>query len=152
MIESNFTIFKRGMLFGFGFFVPIIFALVTCVGAYSLTHKNQSVMIDGESPSMSIHNIEGNKHAAIEVLNFRDMKSGNYTYIVGSYKNTSNDTVRSFTVEAEFFDKDGNFVWQEHESIYKNVEPNEVQNFAIKCGCRDHSIPEYSKVTVKAIE
>jgi hypothetical protein len=154
MNESNLTIFKKGALFGFGFglVVSTLFVVVAYVGFYSFVEKNEVAILDDNMFSDESRGSEGKNGSGIEIVNFRDIKNGNYTYIVGSYKNTSNATVSSVKFEAEFFDKDGNFVWQEHESIYKNIEPNETQHFAIKCGCHDHSIPEYSKVIVNVVE
>ena len=146
MIESNSTIFKKGIFFGFGFFLPILLSLAVYIGFLSLDSMSHNYNAHDGASSEAIKKKTGNK--GIEIVSFRDIKNGNFTFIVGSYKNISSSSVSSFSIEAEFFDKDGKFVWQERESIYKNIEPNEIHNFAIKCGCHEHAIPDYSKVVV----
>ncbi len=150
MMESNFTIFKKGVLFGFGLIIPISLFVGIYVGLNSLTYKQEEYIIDDPMHPVAEIKKEEKKGIGIEVVNFRDFKNGNYTYIVGSYKNVSTEKISSFTIQADFFDKDGNFVWQEDESVYRDIEPNETRNFAIKCGCHDHAIPEYTKVVMSA--
>jgi len=71
--------------------------------------------------------------------------------ILGSIKNTGKEKISSVKLEAEFFNSNGDFVYEESEYISKRLAPNETENFAIKCGCANRKFPEYTKVVVRVV-
>ena len=149
MQDSNTNILRQGFVFGFGLIIPLAIGFL---GYNVIGHKiYQALIYEKPSSYESYKSKEDDYTKKIEVINFKDTREGDSVIIVGAIKNTATKKISSIELEAEFFNSKGEFVYEENEYISKNLEPNEVENFAIKCGCASKKIPEYSKVTVRVV-
>src|SRR3990167_1644525 len=68
-----------------------------------------------------------------------------------SYKSKEDDYTKKIEILNFKDTREGEFVYEKNEYISKNLEPNEIENFAITCGCANNKIPDYSKVTVRVV-
>ena len=84
----------------------------------------------------------------IEILDYNSIMQKNQLLIRGQNKNISEKEISSIEIEAELFDEAGNFVFECTEYLSESIVTNAVENFLIKCGCSENSVPEYSKIEV----
>jgi len=151
MQDSNKSVFKQGFIFGFGLIIPLI---IGYVGYSTVSYKLFQMFSsdDGShNPYESYEAKEENNIKNIAIQEFKDVREGNFVMVLGSIKNTSDIKIGSIKLEAEFYNSKGEFVYEESEYISKKLAPNEVENFAIKCGCTNRTFPEYSKVVVRVV-
>lgn len=147
MQELNRSVFRQGVVFGFGLIIPLS---VLFIGYNTLTWVLATrEYIEPESYSYSSK--EEDHIKAIEIQSFKDVKEDNFVMVLGSIKNTGKEKISSVKLEAEFFNSNGDFVYEESEYISKSLAPNETENFAIKCGCTNRKFPEYTKVIVRVV-
>jgi hypothetical protein len=148
---SNKGLLRQGFIFGFGLIVPLIIGnIVYSKISYSMYSMAPDYDLVDEPPSSYIEK-EEDYIKKIELHDIKDTRDGNFVMVTGTVKNTFNKKLSSIKLEAEFFNDKGEFVYEETEYISKNLAPNEVENFAIKCGCTNRAIPEYAKVTVRVV-
>jgi len=155
MENSNKNLLKQGFVFGFGLVVPLMIGFIL----YNLfNYKIYDLLNSSGMPGVTDNPIESyeSKQAdaikSVEVLEFKDVREGDFVMILGSIKNTSSNAIGSIKLEAEFFNEKNEFVYEESEYISKKLSPNEVENFAIKCGCANRKFPSYSKATVRVVD
>ena len=84
----------------------------------------------------------------IEILDYNSIMQKNQLLIRGQNKNISEKEISSIEIEAELFDEAGNFVFECTEYLSESIVTNAVENFLIKCGCSENSVPEYNKIEV----
>jgi hypothetical protein len=84
----------------------------------------------------------------IEILDYNSVMQNNQLLIRGQIKNNAEKDISSIEIEAELFDEAGNFVFECTEYLSESIAKNAVENFLIKCGCSENSVPEYSKIEV----
>ena len=84
----------------------------------------------------------------IEILDYNSVIQNNQLLIRGQIKNNAEKEISSIEIEAELFDEAGNFVFECTEYLSESIATNTVENFLIKCGCSENSVPEYSKIEV----
>ncbi len=148
MKKSFNEIFRQGFIIGIGMLIPLsVVFLLSNIANY----KMSSYFYSSESFESSFENKEEEKINKIEVVSFHDVREDNFVMVLGSIKNTGNKKISSIKLEAEFYNEKGEFVYEESEYISKTLSPNEVENFAIKCGCNNRKFPEYSKVNVRVV-
>jgi hypothetical protein len=148
MQDSNKSVFRQGVVFGFGFLIPLFVGVIAFILIGNAISKSR---IDRLSNHSDYRSEEERNINFIEVKNFKDYRDENFVMVTGSIKNNSDHRIGSIKLEAEFFDAHGDFVYEETEYISKTLASNEVENFAIKCGCSNRKIPEYAKVTVRVV-
>jgi hypothetical protein len=147
---SNKGLLKQGFIFGFGLIVPLIVGhVIYSKISYSMAQEYYGD--DDLSPSSSYIEKEEDYINKIELNGIKDSRDGNFVMVTGTVKNTFSKKLSSIKLEAEFFNNKGEFVYEETEYVSKTLAPNEVENFAIKCGCTNRAIPEYAKVTVRVV-
>jgi len=147
METSTTGLLRQGLIFGFGLIVPLILgSIVYTKVSYSMAKDYYS-----DSEPSSYLEKEDDYTQKIEISNVKDTRDGNFVMVTGAIKNTANKKLSSIKLEAEFFNDKGEFVYEETEYVSKSLAPNEVENFAIKCGCTNRTIPEYAKVTVRVV-
>jgi len=147
MESSTKGLLRQGFIFGFGLIVPLV------LGSIVYTKVSYSMAKDYYSDSEPSSYLEKDEDhiQKIEISNVKDTRDGNFVMVTGAIKNAANKKLSSIKLEAEFFNNKGEFVYEETEYVSKSLAPNEVENFAIKCGCTNRTIPEYAKVTVRVV-
>jgi len=133
-------IFKKilyGFLFGLGLSASVIITLYV----YENIGKPKVV----PSPYKDYSEDSGLK---LTYKKDRQVKDG--VIVLGTIENQGVDAWRYITVEAEVFDKDGNFIDECTENINTVIKAGENENFKITCGaCSTNKIPEYEKITLR---
>jgi hypothetical protein len=90
--------------------------------------------------------------ADVEVTTFRDTQLGNEVLILGTVKNNAKKTLSSIEIEAEFFDEKGQFVYETSTALKRSkLQPGQLENFQISCGCKDKPFPAYKRVKVSVV-
>lgn len=149
MNNSNSNVFKSGIILGFGLLIPLAVGIISYrILSYELI-KLFNPYSEFESSYESYQDREDKNIKEIEIQNYKDIRDGDFVMVLGSIKNTSNKKIGSIKLEAEFYNDSGEFVYEESEYISQRLEPNQVENFAIKCGCSNRKFPEYSKVSIR---
>lgn len=145
---SNKSLFKSGIVFGFGLVIPFTMTFFG-VGFLQDKFSNARPLDDRIVDQRLADDTQDDKLNSIEILNFKDVREGDFVMVLGSIKNNAKKPISSVTLEAEFYNSKGEFVYEETTYISQKLKPGQVENFAIKCGCANRKFPEYSKVTVK---
>jgi hypothetical protein len=155
MENPNWKLLKQGFVFGFGLIVPLSIGFILySVFSYKFYDLFSSSVVPNIADNLyeSYGSQETEAIKSIEVVEYRDVKDGDFVVVLGSIKNTSSKPIGSIKLEAEFYNDKGEFVHEESEYISKRLGQNEVENFAIKCGCANRKFPDYSKVTVRVVD
>lgn len=142
MSEENPRLVARGWFLGLGLIAPVCLATILAdqVSSYIYQATDGNEMADF-----------GNDHSRnISIDEFRDIVSGNKVLVLGVMSNKGEKPLNSITLEAEFFDEKGEFVYERSEYISMTLDPGEKENFQIECGCKDKEFPRYKTVTVRA--
>ena len=148
-MESSFgNTFRKGFVLGLGMIIPLCLAFII---SHVFTYKLSALFYTDDAASYSYKSNEEDHIKSIEVQSFHDIREGNFVMVTGSIKNTGKVKINSIKLEAEFFNEKGEFVYEETEYVSKSIKPNEVENFAIKCGCTNRTFPEYKTVTVRVV-
>lgn len=147
MQESNRCVFRQGIVFGFGLIIPLSILFI----GYNILTFELATHEYSEPESYSFSSNEEAQIKAIEIQSFKDVKEGDFVMVLGNIKNTGTEKISSVKLEAEFFNENGEFVYEESVYISKKLNPNETENFAIKCGCANRKFPEYTKVIVRVV-
>jgi len=160
---------KKGFLLGVGLLIPLL--LVEYLSAEYSFHKMNQMTVDsfeafknefdadeelydevelGDVESHSNFEYDFNKSYVkdIEILDYNSVIQNNQLLIRGQIKNNAEKEISSIEIEAELFDEAGNFVFECTEYLSESIATNTVENFLIKCGCSENSVPEYSKIEV----
>lgn len=143
MSDSKLLTIHKGFLTGLGLIVPI--AAAVCLGNYLAQMSMLSAYTEASySPASAAKDIV--------VKEFRDQKLGNKINIVGTLVNNGDKAIGSISLEAEFFNAKGEFVYERSEYITNKIPAKGTENFQITCGCSDQVFPEYETVTVKVVD
>jgi hypothetical protein len=143
-IDNPWKLVKAGFWLGIGFIIPTM--LVQAIGTAILAGGLFSLF----DPEDMIASDIGKEQIVIN--EYKDVYTGNQVVINGSLTNTAEGTASSIELEAEMYDKSGEFVYECSEYISDEVEPGNTENFQIKCGgCSDTLIPEYDSVKVRVV-
>jgi len=110
-----------GLLYGIGFSVPFSAAFY-----FAMVFSTNGIL-DDSSDLGSLDNYGFTiLESHLESINGDD-------YVVGSIQNTNNTTIRSASIEAEFFDATDKFINKCTGSIGGSFKINEKRNFKLKC-------------------
>ncbi|MEZ5496146.1 MAG: FxLYD domain-containing protein [Gammaproteobacteria bacterium] len=160
---------KKGFLLGVGLLIPLL--IVEYLSAEYSFHKMNQMTADsleafkkefdsdedlydeielGAEEDHSNFEYEFNKSYVkdIEILGYNSIMQKNQLLIRGQIKNNAEKEISSIEIEAELFDEAGNFVFECTEYLSESIVTNAVENFLIKCGCSENSVPEYNKIEV----
>jgi len=139
--------FLHGLIFGSGFTIAAIAlaAISIFLIPWDRGIASQTTQIMEES-TKSFMSAEG-----VKVLAHEKVIRGDEVVILGTLKNEGQATARSFSIEAELFDKDNKFVELCRDSFFgSSVEPGEGRNFKVSCGgCRNRPVPEHASYKVR---
>jgi hypothetical protein len=72
--------------------------------------------------------------------------------IIGSVQNNSNFDWHRISLEIEFYDENGNFVYECNDKIKNKILPSQKEYFKIECNSCDKSIPVFSEYKIKIID
>ena len=142
MSEESGKMISRGWFIGLGMIIPICIA--TVLGDQVSTYIYRST----EEGDLSKFTEDHSKMVSIN--EFKEVSSGNKVLILGVMSNVGDKPIKSITLEAEFFDESGAFVYEKSEYIDATLDPGEKENFQIECGCKTKEFPKYKTVTVRA--
>lgn len=149
MSDENGKVVARGWYLGLGLIVPITIA--TVAGGY-LNNYVYRLWQKSHPDEFDYLPTRADLAKDIVVESFHDVRNGKKVMILGVVANKGKDTVTSTTVEAEFFNDKGEFVYEKSTYIRKRLKPDDRENFQITCGCGDEDFPAYAKVTVRIVE
>ena len=144
MSEESSKLVSRGWFIGLGMLIPI------CAATVLGNQVSSYIYSQTEAGDLSRFTEDHSKN--ISVVEFRDVPSGNKILILGVISNTGDKPLDSITLEAEFFDEKGVFVYEKSEHISTTLDPGEKENFQIECGCKDKEFPKYKTITVRATD
>lgn len=97
--------------------------------------------------------MEGNDASnKLVITEHRDIHRNNNVYIFGTMKNKTNETVRSFRLEADFYDTNGTFI-EKCEQYITTFPPTKTYNFKISCdSCKSEKLFDYQSYKVYVTE
>lgn len=142
MSDENSKLVARGWFIGLGMIVPICFSIVVGNQVTSYIYRS--------TDDFGLSAITEDQSKNISIDEFKDVPSGNKVIILGVMSNKGDKPLSSITLEAEFFDDEGQFVREETEYVGGTLDPGERENFQIECGCKNKEFPKYKTVTVRA--
>lgn len=140
----------QGFSFGLGLLIPMAFAVMAGQAGWSFI----SNVISSEPVYNGPGDGEWDKDFSsdLEVTEFRDTRMGNDVLILGTVKNNSKKALSSIEIEAEFFDASGKFMYEMSTELRRNkLQPQQLENFQITCGCKDKPFPDYKLVKVRVV-
>lgn len=138
IIKNGFIKIISGALLGIGFGLTFIIISMYATHLFSKKlEKSPQMMFDETS------NISG-----IEFIDHKNILDSKKLLIMGSLVNNNKKTIKSITLEAEFF-KNGKFVDECTDYTNVNLKTGETENFKVACGgCNDYDPPEYDTYTL----
>jgi len=147
--RSVFELIKSGFWFGVGLIVPLAFAMA---GATYLAYTAMySTSVEDYQDTYDSY-LTGGDVSKIVLGEYRQTVQGKQLLINGSFTNTSDSTVSSLEIEAELFNKAGDFVYECSESIYRGIDAGASENYQIKCGCSENGFPEFESIEIKVVK
>lgn len=87
----------------------------------------------------------------IKIEKYRQESRGNKLFILGAIKNVGNKKASSIQLEAELLNQEGEFVFECSEYISRSLQPQDVENFQITCGCGKNPIPAFSDISLRVV-
>jgi hypothetical protein len=150
---SKWKLVKAGFWLGIGFIIP---QLLVLYGGTILTIKTMTSTADTPdetemSEVMSDMASDFDRSGQIKILKYHDKNNSGKVLILGAVENVGKKSVSSIELEAELTDKNGEFVYECSTYISRTMKPGDTENFQIKCGCGNDSIPAYNDVTVRVV-
>lgn len=147
--RSIFELIKSGFWFGFGLIVPLAIGVMAATYlAYQVVyHQTEELYTDTYSDYL-----EGGDTSKIVLGKYRQTMQGKQLLISGAFTNSNETSVSSLEIEAELFDKNGTFIYECSESIYRSIEAGAVENYQIKCGCSENGLPEFDSVKLTVVK
>jgi hypothetical protein len=158
---KNLTIFqtiKLGFWLGVGFMIPsLLGSAFTALGGFYFAGFMVGESMRGEFEMhelpAELSDITGEGLIkGISIESYEDKSTEKRLIILGSLKNNNDKTVNSINLEAEFFDKNGKFVYECGEYINGPLVSGVSENYKISCGCNKGLMPKYDNFTVRVID
>lgn len=82
------------------------------------------------------------------ITEHRDIRRNNNIYILGTLENQTNEKVRSFNVQADFFDVNGTFI-EQCDTYISSFPSSKTYNFKIACkSCNKKTPVKYNSYKV----
>lgn len=144
----------QGFSFGLGLLIPMAFAVMSGEAGWSFMSSFMQGVTSPDTEYAQSEYAEWDKDfsADVEVMSFRDTRLGTEVLILGSVKNNGKKVLSSIEIEAEFFDEKGQFVYETSTTLRRGkLQPGQVENFQISCGCKDKPFPVYKRVKVSVV-
>lgn len=133
MIKELFQKIGIGLLYGIGF----------GIGAGIL-----NIAVNQYFWSDSFFNERNMAEKNLLITEHRDIQRNNNTYIFGTLENQTDEPVRSFDVQADFFDSNGTFI-EQCRTYIATFPTSKTYNFKIACDHCDKNPPiKYSSYKV----
>ena len=150
---------KVGFWLGIGFIIPQLVVLYsgTVITMLAMPSIIESSYVETEEEGVDqeafVSNYSSNydRTDQIEILDYREQLQGDQLLILGKITNSGDSHANSIQLEAELLDSAGEFVYECSEYINKKLQPKEIENFQIKCGCGKKPLPEYASITVRVV-
>lgn len=153
---STWRFIKAGFWLGIGFIVPSL--AVYAIGTVAVVALTPTVMematedmVDSYEEDFSSVRDKYDQTEHVDIVRYATAEQDGRLLINGVVRNNGTAKVSSIQLEAELFNRDGEFVYECSEYISKALGSNESENFQIKCGCKGDTTPEYEKLTVRVI-
>ena len=150
MVDQGEKRIWQGFSFGLGLLIPMAFAVMAGQAGWSFV----SSFMSSEPTYNGSDYDEWDKDFSsdLTVTEFRDTRMGNDVLILGSVKNNGKKPLGSIEIEAEFFDASGKFIYEMSTELRRNkLQPQQVENFQITCGCKEKPFPDYKLVKVRVV-
>ncbi len=149
---------KKGFFIGLGLLIPLFLLemLVLKVSVWEI-EKFSSNSYE-EAMGLSISELGDDGYESEEAKSYKNQISlsatsatmqGKQVLITGQYTVNSTKPIYTLELEAELFDKNGEFVYECTKSFYEQIDAGTVENYMIKCGCSENGIPNFETVKVK---
>ncbi len=150
---GKWKLIKIGFFLGIGFIIPELFVMAssTAISIFAMPSMMEASMDFDDENFTSNFGADFDRADQIEIRDQREQASGDQLLILGSIQNTGDKKASSIQLEAELMDKDGTFVYECSEYIDRDLMPGDIENYQIKCGCGDNSVPEYAEVSVRVV-
>ena len=144
---------KIGFLLGIGFMIPSALIDSILIGAsYATVSSAIEVELDGDYEESTNEVFAVVDHVqSIELGLYTTTMQGMQLLVQGSFKNVGDIKLDSVEIEAELFDKDGKFVYECSDYISRRFEPQQEENYQIKCGCSKNGLPEYKTINLTVV-
>lgn len=157
---------KTGFLLGIGFTIPLaaieflsikysFYTMEQLADEYSESmYENAGEQIgSNEQESDTLTQEEFDKYNKsyvkdISLSAHETTKQQGQLLITGSFINKAKVAVNTVEIEAELFYQD-NFVYECSSYINMSIEPEQSENYMIRCGCKDSETPEFDQIKVK---
>jgi len=146
--DKKSTLINKGFWLGVGLIIPIGFGMIAA--SYFII-LSQEIRRNNNNTDTNYAHITTDYTKLIKIESYKDQSQNGVIDIVGSILNTGDEPIGSIKIEAEFFNKDGEFVMERSEYIDKKIEPKEAENFQISCDCKDQITQEYDSITLKIV-
>lgn len=139
----------QGFSLGLGLLIPMAFAVMVGEAGWSVI---SGFIYASSDTNPEYAEWDKDYSADVEVTTFRDTQLGNEVLILGTVKNNAKKTLSSIEIEAEFFDEKGQFVYETSTALKRSkLQPGQLENFQISCGCKDKPFPAYKRVKVSVV-
>ncbi|QKE62056.1 hypothetical protein HNE05_01275 [Aquipseudomonas campi] len=145
MTDNKPTLISKGFWLGIGLIIPIGFGMT--LGS-QLIRTSEGILHSNRDADTNYTHIATDYTKLIKIEHFKDQSQNGVIDIVGSLLNTGNEPIGSIKIEAEFFNKNGEFVMERSEYIDKKIQPQEAENFQISCDCEKQTPQDYEKITL----
>ena len=154
-----FTEIKKGFLLGIGFIVPLSFVEFIAIkySFHEMTGMATDVYEEAFDEEMEFEDVDYSEYDKsyvdqISLSPVKEKRQGVQLLITGQFTNESEKPINSLEIEAELFNKNGDFVYECTKSFYEKKEPGVTENYLIKCGCSQNGIPNYETVKVSVVK
>lgn len=149
---SRWKIIRIGFLLGIGFIVPQVFVILggTLISALAIPPLMQQAF-EEETGGILPTDSSGDSLNRVKINSYNEQPIGGRLLILGTIENISDTKASSIQLEAELLNSSGEFVYECTEYINKDLQPGEVENYQISCGCGDTTIPEHTDITVRVV-
>lgn len=139
----------QGFSLGLGLLIPMALAVMVGEAGWSVI---SGFIYASSDTNPEYAEWDKDYSADVEVTTFRDTQLGNEVLILGTVKNNAKKTLSSIEIEAEFFDEKGQFVYETSTALKRSkLQPGQLENFQISCGCKDKPFPAYKRVKVSVV-
>lgn len=149
---SKWKFIKVGFWLGIGFIIPQLVVLssgtiLSIVAVPPMVEKS----MEGAEGVMSDFTSDYDVIEQIKIEKYRQESRGNKLFILGAIKNVGNKKASSIQLEAELLNQEGEFVFECSEYISRSLQPQDVENFQITCGCGKNPIPAFSDISLRVV-
>ena len=161
MQDGATNLIKKGFFIGIGLIIPLALVQYGMV-QYSMVMMDREVqkIVQQYEIEEDEYDLVDESHLEefdlsyedqVEIMNYDYVEHEDQLLIRGQIKNNSNKELDSIDIEAELFDKDGQFVYECNTYIHSKITPTETENFMIRCRCGDDAMTQFESVKVRVV-